>query len=126
MSDNANQTNSREPAYEPSRSPERPRLCVDLRDPLLTSRLKAQASASNQTLKTIVNDALERFLEQPPVFSERLVENLDLIFAVLQALPMDRIEQLATDSHRSLDQMIIHLVAKGIAVYEDMDKTDPD
>ncbi|MEO0373720.1 MAG: hypothetical protein AAF329_03630 [Cyanobacteria bacterium P01_A01_bin.17] len=126
MSDNANQTNSGEPAYEPSRPSERPRLSVDLRDPSLTAKLKAQASASNQKLKGFVNDALERFLEQPTVFSDQLVENLDLIFAVLQALPMDRIEQLAAESHRSLDQMIILLVAKGIAVYEDMDKTDPD
>ncbi|MEM6255057.1 MAG: hypothetical protein AAF821_19245 [Cyanobacteria bacterium P01_D01_bin.156] len=106
--------------------PERPRLYVDLRDADMLLSLKEQASRSGNTLRDYVNDALEHLLSQPPVFSVQLVENLERMNSVFKSLPMDQIDQLAQSSHRSPDQMLIHLLMKGIAAYTALNDADRD
>ncbi|MEO0868376.1 MAG: hypothetical protein AAFY17_07995 [Cyanobacteria bacterium J06642_11] len=124
MTKSINSLDSSNPASVPSS--DRPRLHIDLRDPSLVTQLKAQAAASDRTLKALVNDVLERFLVQPSVFSDQLVDNLDQLFALLDALPMEQIYQLAHTSHRSPDQMVLHLLMKGLAVYTALDEIDRD
>lgn len=117
---------STNPESAPSLSTDRPRLHIDLRDPGLVSKLKAQAAESDRTLKALVNDVLERFLAQPLVFSDQLVENLDSMFRLFDTLPMDQVRQLAQNSHRSPDQMVLHLLMKGLAVYTSLDEIERD
>lgn len=107
-------------------STDRPRLQIDLRDPSLMDRLKDQAAASDQSLKTLVNDTLERFVALPPIFSEQPVENLARMVGFFETLPMSQIYQLAQNSHRSPDQMLIHLVMKGLTAYTALDAVDRD
>lgn len=119
-----NSLDSSNPASAPSS--DRPRLHIDLRDPSLVPKLKKEAASSDRTLKTLVNDVLERFLVQPSVFSERLVDNIDHMFSLFEALPMEQIYQLAQTSHRSPDQMVLHLLMKGLAVYTSLDEVERD
>lgn len=105
---------------------ERQRLQIDLRDPRLMPKLKDQAAASNQSLTTLVNNVLEHFLTQPTVFSSHLVENLELMFELFESMPMERIRQLAQVSHRSPNQMLIHLLMKGLTAYSTLDGADQD
>ena len=114
------------PESASSLSTDRPRLHIDLRDPNLVSKLKNQAAESDRTLKALVNDVLERFLDQPSVFSDQLVDNLDHMFSLFEALPMNQIYQLAQTSHRSPDQMVLHLLVKGLAVYTSLDEIERD
>lgn len=109
-----------------SSSNDRTRLHIDLRDPSLMSKLKDQASHSEQTLKALVNDVLERFLAQPTVFSEDLIDNLDRMFSLFESLPMDQIYQLAESSHRLPDQMLLHLLIKGLTVYSSLEELERD
>jgi hypothetical protein len=90
------------------------------------SKLKGQAAESDRTLKALVNDVLERFLAQPIVFSDQLVDNLDSMFTLFEALPMHQVRQLAQNSHRSPDQMVLHLLMKGLAVYTSLDEIERD
>ena len=90
------------------------------------SKLKDQASHSDQTLKALVNDVLERFLAQPTIFSDDLVDNLDRMFSLFESLPMDQICQLAETSHRLPDQMLLHLLIKGLTVYSSLEELERD
>ena len=109
-----------------SNSTDRTRLHIDLRDPSLMPQLKRQASHSEQTLKALVNDVLERFLAQPTVFSDDFINNLDRMFSMFESLPMDQIYQLAETSHRSPDQMLLHLLMKGLTVYSSLEELERD
>ena len=107
-------------------SPERPRLYVDLRDPDLPLKLKEQAAHSDRTLKAYVNDALERFVSQPLVFSDHLVDNFDSLVSFFDALPMEQVRQLAEASHRPPSQMLVHLLMKGLKAYTALEDGDRD
>ena len=99
---------------------------IDLRDPSLIDTLKGQAATSDQSLKALVNNTLERFVALPPIFSEQPVENLDRMVSFFETLPMAQIYQLAENSHRSPDQMLIHLIMKGLTAYTALDAVDRD
>lgn len=105
---------------------DRLRLQVDLRDPGVMNQLKEQAAQSAQSVTTLVNDALDQFLAQPSVFSNHPTENLGLMFEYFEALPMDQIHQLAQTSHRPPDQMLIHLLMKGLKAYTAVDDNHRD
>ncbi len=109
-----------------SRMTDRLRLQIDLRDPGLMDQLKEQAAQSDQSVTTLVNDALDRFLAQPSVFSNHPAENLGLMFEYFESLPMDQIHQLAQTSHRQPDQMLIHLLMKGLKAYTAVDDNHRD
>jgi hypothetical protein len=103
-----------------------PRLHVEFRDLSTANELERQAMALNVTKKALINDLLELLFSKPNIFSELLIKDIAAMLAVFKQLPMEQICHLAETSHRTKEQMVVHLIIKGISVYESLRDSDPD
>ena len=94
------------------------RLNLKIRDEGTARKLQHQAGAARLSKTALVNELLELLFSKPAIFRDGALENLLAMHQFFGGLPLEQIQNLAARSHRSPEQMLIHLVMKGLTAYE--------
>lgn len=93
----------------------------------LPVRLAKDVQNSSYTTKTkYLNALLERLLGEPPRLRvDSRIDELFQMLSIMESLPLERIDAIASMENRHFDQMFVHLIQTALREYPDCPNKAP-